>query len=61
MTKADFIAGENLRDNTDVSGSEDNTVVTAAVAGTEGEPKASKSGYFDEQALDPYEVANAKD
>ena len=52
-----FIDGETLADGTDVAGSEYNTIVTAAIAGTV--PAQTASAYFSELALDPYEVALA--
>lgn len=58
VTAQEFVDGEKLRDGTDVTGTEYETTVTAA--NVPEEISASKSAYFSEQALDPYEVANAQ-
>ena len=59
MATQDFKDGAILRDGTDVAGSKYETIVTEANSGDI--PSNTASAYFDEQALDPYEIANAKD
>ena len=58
MNTQDFIDGNKLRDGTDVTGSKYETVVIDANVGTV--PDETESAYFEEQALDPYEVNNAQ-
>lgn len=48
----DFLNGSELRDGRDVTGSVYEGLVR------DGEAPETASAYFDEQALDPYEVAN---
>jgi len=57
--KADFVSGAKLRDGTDVSGS---VYYAAEIAGKKAgtDTDATQAAMYDEQALDPYEVANSK-
>ncbi len=58
LTKIEFTEGSKLRDNTDVSGSTYYAdEITNKLAGTDTD--AAQSAIYDEQGLDPYEVALA--
>ncbi len=52
-----FDAGNENRDGSDTTGTVYDATVDLANAGTI--PSDSAAGYFDESALDPYEVANS--
>ena len=51
---AEFLAGDVLRDGTDTVGTKYDAEVDAK------ETSETSAATFDEQALDPYEVANAQ-
>ncbi len=57
VSQPGFEDGSTDRVGTDTSGTTYEATVVAANAGTVAE--AAQSAYFDEQALDPYERANA--
>ncbi len=58
LTAAEFISGSKLRNNTDASGSAYYAdEITNKLAGTDTD--AAQSAIYDEQGLDPYEVALA--
>ena len=57
-TSENFNSGTALRDGTDVDGSVYHSTVQNALSGSE--TSATKSAYFSELALDPYETANSK-
>ena len=58
MVAQDFIDGKILRNGESSLDTEYKVAVDTAQSGID--VPASQSAYFDEQALDPYEVSNAK-
>ena len=59
-TGSGFETGSTLRDGTDSTGTAYETSVKAEAVDADVTTEAYQSAYFDEQAMDPYEVANAK-
>ena len=60
MSTQDFKDGKILRDGTDVQGTKYEDTVVDANSDPVVQAEETQAAYFEEQALDPYEIQNAQ-